>query len=91
MLLPGNTAMPLFLLTFIFLNMFVVASGQDSDADSGEPELCFNPVSLGQAVEMLPSYLRYEIKFGASQRQILVGRIMEALGRCKTIHRNVEG
>ncbi|KAL0050311.1 hypothetical protein WJX82_008729 [Trebouxia sp. C0006] len=47
------------------------SAGQESDADSGEPELCFNPVSLGKAVEMLPSYLQYEIKFGASQRQTL--------------------
>ena len=66
-------------------------AGQESDADSGEPELCFNPVSLGKAVEMLPSYLQYEIKFGASQRQTLVGRIMEALGKCKVLQKNIQG
>ncbi|KAL0042004.1 hypothetical protein WJX77_000403 [Trebouxia sp. C0004] len=66
------------------------SAGQESDADSGEPELCFNPVSLGKAVEMLPSYLQYEIKFGASQRQTLVGRIMEALGKCKILHKDVQ-
>ena len=65
-------------------------AGQESDADSGEPELCFNPVSLGKAVDMLPAYLQYEIKFGASQRQTLVGRIMEALGKCK-VHRDLQG
>ncbi|KAL3163293.1 hypothetical protein ABBQ32_009687 [Trebouxia sp. C0010 RCD-2024] len=67
------------------------SAGQESDADSGEPELCFNPVSLGKAVEMLPSYLQYEIKFDASQRQTLVGRIMEALGKCKVLHRKMQG
>ena len=66
------------------------SAGQESDADSGEPELCFNPVSLGKAVEMLPSYLQYEIKFGASQRQTLVGRIMEALGKCKVLHKDMQ-
>ncbi len=68
----------------------VWSAGQESDADSGEPELCFNPVSLGKAVEMLPSYLQYEIKFGASQRQTLVGRIMEALGKCKILHKDMQ-
>ena len=67
------------------------STGQTSDADSGEPELRFNPVSLGKAVEMLPPYLQYEIKFGASQRQTLVGRIMEALGKCKLLHKDVQG
>ncbi|DBA85377.1 TPA: hypothetical protein ACH3X2_006056 [Trebouxia sp. C0005] len=66
------------------------SAGQESDADSGEPELCFNPVSLGKAVEMLPSYLQYEIKFGASQRQTLVGRIMEALGKCEILHKDMQ-
>lgn len=55
---------------------------QEGEADSGEPELCFNPVALGLAAKMLPAYLQYEIKFDASQRQILVGRVMEALGKC---------
>lgn len=40
---------------------------------------------------MLPSYLQYEIKFGASQRQTLVGRIMEALGKCKVLHKDMQG
>ena len=66
-------------------------AGQESDADSGEAELCFNPVSLGKASEMLPSYLQYEIKFGASQRQTLFGRIMEALGKCKIVHGDMQG
>lgn len=53
----------------------------EGEANSGEPELCFNPVALGKAAAMLPAYLQYEIKFDASQRQILVGRVMEALGK----------
>lgn len=56
------------------------AVDQDGEADSGEAELCFNPVALGKAV--LPDYLQNVVTFDANQRQILVGRVMEALGRC---------
>lgn len=61
----------------------VLAADSNEEADSGKPELSFNPVALGKAAAMLPAYLQYEIKFDASQRQILVGRVMEALGKCQ--------
>ncbi|KAK9828054.1 hypothetical protein WJX81_005637 [Elliptochloris bilobata] len=54
----------------------------DSDAEgsTAEPELAFQPISLGTATEELPTYLHSRIVFGEAQRPMLLARIMKTLG-----------
>lgn len=55
------------------------AAGVPANLNALEHEMTFRPLHLGAATDALPSYLHDEIAFDASQRQMLVGRIMQSL------------
>ncbi|CAL8467543.1 g7081 [Coccomyxa elongata] len=64
---------------FVFEISPVEEDAEDAIMD-GVEELAFNPIKMGLASKVLPGYLHEEIIFAATQKQKLVGRIMEALG-----------
>ncbi|BDA42822.1 hypothetical protein COCOBI_03-7150 [Coccomyxa sp. Obi] len=64
---------------FVFEISPVEENAGDAIMD-GVEELAFNPIKMGLASKVLPGYLHEEIIFAATQKQKLVGRIMEALG-----------